>query len=951
MECLHIKNGGLYFVIILLGAVVYTDGTCTFPSALTGDWYSSNGGELTFTSNTFSNFKVASFGSFTFSCELSSGTQYVSSSEVFYVFALPFVAYICMDLTAISGYKYRYYQATTQLKDAEYARLKIYLNNTVTVSDISTICELSDYSTLSYHMLLKNNTISSQKIQCPDSFLGTFNYTYDTGSGNLCAASSGLDVCTDKSTMTFDYSLCSEIQAYSAGGIVNCLYSSTSGSATLLHVFNLDSTTDESTYYRFTCYVIETINSVVYATQYPQDCHYGQNATNVNATGGNLVLTAESICVPETVAAASIGIYIAIVILLLIIIIAIIFAIYMWKKKKEEEKRKKLEEEERRLRQNTIREKIENPDLRPEMDLGLPDDSKYNIDRLIYSDDKMVTPSNIEIERLRSQGFEGFDGFDDDYMDDFTRQNMIDASLFIDKRQRLDPIDEMEGSERGSASFMKRFKELARSRIKRKKRKGGKSKGKGKKKSQKDADGNVVKKKKRLVLDLGTIDAEDWESDEDFEGDENGEDDVNLPGQVEHLEGEMPSGNGGIGPVLAQRNVLANRKVDQEPQGKKKKKKKKKKECDTDDEDAQWVEMDLEIATPRLILPNLRPDNTETDQDNKKKKGPSTLAPPVTKRKSLSSLRSFPSMRSAKVNTWTQEQDLDLPLFFEDPKLKDLPPLQRVNRKKNPKLWSDILAKFGGDLKLGNDPNRLRWSESKWRNLLEELYTDKKYFDYMTKSAKHNPAERDVVGEANEGLGYLFDRANFWKEQEPIPVRPPSWRSHSFAHSASSPRGKTPKKSKSFVNSTSVKSTNDTVSGESSEGGSKENSSLQKDELSPNDNSTLHKKKSKLSREKSTINREKSNISKEKSSLQREMSNVSKPTHSVRRERSFMDSPKSSPSNNNSPYDNSKSNTPRAKKVHLPNIDDANKVYKMDLMPKTPLTQVRIEIDREESML
>ncbi|VDI24872.1 Hypothetical predicted protein [Mytilus galloprovincialis] len=901
MECLHIKNGGLYFVIILLGAVVYTDGTCTFPSALTGDWYSSNGGELTFTSNTFSNFKVASFGSFTFSCELSSGTQYVSSSE-----------------------------------------------DTMTVSDISTICELSDYSTLSYHMLLKNknrgyfescftNTISSQKIQCPDSFLGTFNYTYDTGSGNLCAASSGLDVCTDKSTMTFDYSLCSEIQAYSAGGIVNCLYSSTSGSATLLHVFNLDSTTDESTYYRFTCYIHvlysqSAINNLQ-LMKYPQDCHYGQNATNVNATGGNLVLTAESICVPETVAAASIGIYIAIVILLLIIIIAIIFAIYMWKKKKEEEKRKKLEEEERRLRQNTIREKIENPDLRPEMDLGLPDDSKYNIDRLIYSDDKMVTPSNIEIERLRSQGFE------------------IDASLFIDKRQRLDPIDEMEGSERGSASFMKRFKELARSRIKRKKRKGGKSKGKGKKKSKKDADGNVVKKKKRLVLDLGTIDAEDWESDEDFEGDENGEDDVNLPGQVEHLEGEMPSGNGGIGPVLAQRNVLANRKVDQEPQGKKKKKKKKKKECDTDDEDAQWVEMDLEIATPRLILPNLRPDNTETDQDNKKKKGPSTLAPPVTKRKSLSSLRSFPSMRSAKVNTWTQEQDLDLPLFFEDPKLKDLPPLQRVNRKKNPKLWSDILAKFGGDLKLGNDPNRLRWSESKWRNLLEELYTDKKYFDYMTKSAKHNPAERDVVGEANEGLGYLFDRANFWKEQEPIPVRPPSWRSHSFAHSASSPRGKTPKKSKSFVNSTSVKTTNDTVSGESSEGGSKENSSLQKDELSPNDNSTLHKKKSKLSREKSTINREKSNISKEKSSLQREMSNVSKPTHSVRRERSFMDSPKSSPSNNNSPYDNSKSNTPRVKKVHLPNIDDANKVYKMDLMPKTPLTQVRIEIDREESML
>jgi hypothetical protein len=93
-------------------------------------------------------------------------------------------------------------------------------------------------------------------------------------------------------------------------------------------------------------------------------------------------------------------------------------------------------------------------------------------------------------------------------------------------------------------------------------------------------------------------------------------------------------------------------------------------------------------------------------------------------------------MRKAKVNTWTGNEDVELPLYFEDPKLKDLPPLQRVHRKKNPQLWSDILKKYGGDLNLPNDPSKLRWSENKWRNLLEELYTDKRYFDYMTSKFK-----------------------------------------------------------------------------------------------------------------------------------------------------------------------------------------------------------------------
>jgi hypothetical protein len=132
------------------------------------------------------------------------------------------------------------------------------------------------------------------------------------------------------------------------------------------------------------------------------------NATfnNISAISWRSVLLVEETGVAgENHRPVIIGIIIAVVLLLLIIILAIIFGICMYKKKKEEEKRRKLEEE-RALHACTIQEKIDNPDLRPEMDLGLPDDSKYNIDRLMYSDDKMVTPSNIEIERMRSQGFQ-----------------------------------------------------------------------------------------------------------------------------------------------------------------------------------------------------------------------------------------------------------------------------------------------------------------------------------------------------------------------------------------------------------------------------------------------------------------------------------------------------------------------------------------------------------------
>ena len=140
----------------------------------------------------------------------------------------------------------------------------------------------------------------------------------------------------------------------------------------------------------------------------------------------------------------------------------------------------------------------------------------------------------------------------------------------------MDPIDEFEVGDKENKTFMKRFKELARSRIKRKKKRGGKSK--KKKKGKKGKDGQT---KKRLVLDLGTIDAEDWDTDDEGDGDEDeDEDNMNLPGQVDMVETPLPQQMNSLPPALYHRNDMVDRKAVMRPdekEGKKKKKKKKKK--------------------------------------------------------------------------------------------------------------------------------------------------------------------------------------------------------------------------------------------------------------------------------------------------------------------------------------------------------------------------------------
>ena len=78
---------------------------------------------------------------------------------------------------------------------------------------------LGQISVINYYFIIiifLSGSIANNTITCPIPFLGVFGYTYDTGSGNLCYANNSyLDVCSEKTTMMWNYTLCSQIQAYS----------------------------------------------------------------------------------------------------------------------------------------------------------------------------------------------------------------------------------------------------------------------------------------------------------------------------------------------------------------------------------------------------------------------------------------------------------------------------------------------------------------------------------------------------------------------------------------------------------------------------------------------------------------------------------------------------------------------------------------------------------------
>ncbi|XP_062597059.1 uncharacterized protein LOC134258512 [Saccostrea cucullata] len=690
-------------VIILLCLLVTTESACVLPNNLWSTsgidtWYDSHKGTLNITSTTIVGWQVWTIGAYTFTCEKTDNTYYVLRSEEFSYLGLKLEAFLCFQFTEQASSKFTYYLPTTELSDAGNERIKIYLkDDNKVVSTLTDFCDATSATNLTQHIMVEEGKIDDAKITCPTELQSSWNYTYDAGSGNVCG-DAYLDVCTDKNLLDFDYSKCSQVQAYSTDGELYCLHSYTTGSYTNLYVYNKDSSTNEQSTYRFTCYMYSSDSGAVYLSQSPQDCPPNGNSTYAASDGALLVLSLLSTCPTSTTYSATVEIVLGILAFLVVLAIVLALIYYCHKRKlrlAEEARKAKEEQEERERKEREEKERIrmEQGALTPTLDLGLPDDSVYDITRLFYDDEEPVTPTKVEPdmnERLLDHHNEALKH--DDFMDEYKLRQMMDSEEWIDARRRKEGVDELEVAEPRTKSAVQRLKELAREKIKKGKNKLGL-------KNDASVDDKSAENKKegpQIIPDL--IDT-DFESDEyDF---------MSQAGWKKRA------------------TVLD---LDGEWESKKKKRRKKKKKS-----------------------------NSSTYGDLKINKIP---------------LRRVMRKKRIDPDLPIVEGEIHLPLYREDPKLKDLPPLQRVHRKRNQALWSDMFGDIHGGKALDLEAiNRVRMSENKWKLLLEELYADKQYFDYARKSSAGRRVERDINTTSQQSLGYLYDRAKYWQEQPPIEPR------------------------------------------------------------------------------------------------------------------------------------------------------------------------------------
>lgn len=73
-----------------------------------------------------------------------------------------------------------------------------------------------------------------------------------------------------------------------------------------------------------------------------------------------------------------------------------------------------------------------------------------------------------------------------------------------------------------------------------------------------------------------------------------------------------------------------------------------------------------------------------------------------------------------------------MPLTRTNSNHANLPPLARIHRKDNPRAWKEAFGEGANGMEsMDLETLKRRLPENRWKRLLEELYRDKKYFDYV----------------------------------------------------------------------------------------------------------------------------------------------------------------------------------------------------------------------------
>ncbi|XP_078324131.1 uncharacterized protein LOC111125499 isoform X3 [Crassostrea virginica] len=211
------------------------------------------------------------------------------SKQIGYVFGARFRMYRCIKWEKLTDFSYSYLIYADHVPNAQNRRILV-LPDSDSV-DISSGCNPTNGlpTAVETIVLVKKGYIQNAAQNCPTPFLGTFNYSFNDGSSTFCDGTSMWDVCTDRTQMVVNYTLCSTKQFYSSCGVAYCVYSTSVGRNHYVTVVNADSTVDFSTTFRFTCYAVTMSGRHVLASDNKGACVQDQTPQKKSATGTGIL--------------------------------------------------------------------------------------------------------------------------------------------------------------------------------------------------------------------------------------------------------------------------------------------------------------------------------------------------------------------------------------------------------------------------------------------------------------------------------------------------------------------------------------------------------------------------------------------------------------------------------------------------------------------------------------
>ncbi|KAL5012645.1 hypothetical protein ScPMuIL_011196 [Solemya velum] len=337
--------------MITTESLLSTESACTFPTAMVGNWTSNNLGTIRIMSTSMHTTALSVLGDglgTDWDCQENQvGSDKYLIRSVLTTLLIPdyYHIFLCLDMMKVNENSYLYYQRSGE--DPSYSNMRLTGKKNTTTSpsdDFAGMCDQSASTVPEYHVMFREGFESGAKTDFPAIFKGKFEYTFDDGSGIQCGNTSALDLCTDTTTWSANYTTCSTKIAYSGGAVVWCVASVQDGDVYYVTVYNADSTVDGSTTFQTSCLVAQLIGDKIFVSQSPTECQVAQSPTVLPTGGALLVLTSTDPCTDaeaivntdtDNTAAVVAGVLVSLILVAALIVGAILYKRHLEKKEVE----------------------------------------------------------------------------------------------------------------------------------------------------------------------------------------------------------------------------------------------------------------------------------------------------------------------------------------------------------------------------------------------------------------------------------------------------------------------------------------------------------------------------------------------------------------------------------------------------------------------------------------